>query len=383
MWFIVTQSQPDPFHAPSRGETVRITAVEAFTVKAPPPSPPYLWRKGLRGSSGGDIGVLRISTDDGVSGVAGVGKPGSGAALESLVDRVLREELVGQDARQREWLWERLWEVDRTEYLPIHLLGLVDTALWDLAGRAANMPTWQLLGGYRTSIPAYASTVTFSTIEEYLDVADQCLALGYPAIKLHAWGDPVADAELVLALRAHVGPDVPLMYDGSAGFDLPDALYVGRALTEADYLWYEEPLREYSITSYKWLAERVGVPLNVAETVPGSHMSAGDYVASGCATYLRTSAVLRGGITGALRIAHLADAYRLRAEVHGNTISARHLCMTIPNTTYYESLVLSNPIRREWGIDSNGMMAAPTGPGIGLSPGPDYPCELAEYVHAV
>lgn len=362
---------------------MHITAVEAFTVNAPAPTPPYQWRKGLRGSSGGGIGVLRISTEDGAGGVAAVSKPGSGADLESLVDRVLRDQLMGQDARQREWLWERLWEVDRTEYLPIHILGLVDTALWDLAGRAANVPTWQLLGGYRTSIPAYASTVTFSSIEEYLEVADQCLELGYPAIKLHAWGDPVADARLALALRDHVGPDVPLMYDGSGGFDLPDALYVGRALTEADYLWYEEPLREYSITSYKWLAERVGVPLNVAETVPGAHMSAGDYVASGCATYLRTSAALRGGITGAMRIAHLADAYRLRAEIHGNTISARHLCMAIPNTTYYESLVMSNPVRREWGIDSNGVVAAPAGPGIGLSPGPDYPSELTEYIHAV
>ena len=63
--------------------------------------------------------------------------------------------------------------------------------------------------------------MTFSTVEEYLDVADQCLELGYTAIKLHAWGDARADAELCQRLRAHVGADVDLMYDGSAGFDLP------------------------------------------------------------------------------------------------------------------------------------------------------------------
>ena len=92
------------------------------------------------------------------------------------------------------------------------------------------MPVWQLLGGFRTSIPAYASTVTFGSVEEYLDVATQCLALGYPAIKLHAWGDARRDAALCVALREHVGDDVPLMYDGSAGFDLPDAIYLGRVL---------------------------------------------------------------------------------------------------------------------------------------------------------
>jgi L-alanine-DL-glutamate epimerase-like enolase superfamily enzyme len=120
-------------------------------------------------------------------------------------------------------------------------------------GKAAGLPVYQLLGGYRTSILAYASTVAFDSVEEYRDVADQCLALGYPAIKLHAWGDARRDAALCQAVRAHVGDAVPLMYDGSAGFDLADAVYVGHALAEAGYLWYEEPMREFSITAYRSL----------------------------------------------------------------------------------------------------------------------------------
>ncbi|WP_420718484.1 hypothetical protein [Streptomyces sp. H51] len=115
---------------------------------------------------------------------------GTAVMLADLLDRVLREELVGQDPLQREWLWHRMWELDRTEELPLYLLGLVDTALWDLAGRLAGLPTWQFLGGYRTSIPAYASTVTHSSTEEYLDIAGQALELGYPAIKLHAAQPP-------------------------------------------------------------------------------------------------------------------------------------------------------------------------------------------------
>ena len=59
------------------------------------------------------------------------------------------------------------------------------------------------------------------------------------------------------------------------------------------------------------------VPLCVAETSDGVHMNTGDFIAWGAATFVRTSAELRGGITGAMRIAHLADAFRLRAEVHG------------------------------------------------------------------
>ena len=106
-------------------------------------------------------------------------------------------------------------------------------------------------------------------------------------------------------------------------------------------------MREFNVTAYKWLSERVNVPLLVGETSDGGHLNTADFIASGCATYVRTSANHRGGITGAMRIAHLADSFHLRAEVHGPTEPAVHLCMAIPNCTYYESLVTSNPVVRE------------------------------------
>ena len=360
---------------------MRITEVETFNVFAPGASPSFIWRDGLRGSPPDrEVGVIRLRTDEGVDGVAIAPRRGSGRIVADAFAHVLRDELIGADPLQREWLWHRIWEVDRTEELPIFLLGLIDTALWDLVGRRYGAPTWEVLGGYRREIPAYASTSTFGSTAEYLDVVTQCIELGYPALKLHAWGDARRDAELCTAVREHVGSDYPLMYDGSAAFDLPDAVYVGDALAAAGYLWYEEPMREFSITAYKWLADRVRVPLNVAETSDGAHMNTGDFIASGCAAYVRTSTELRGGFTGAMRIAHLADAYRLRAEPHGPTIYARHLCMAIPNCTYYESLVTSNPVKREVGVSASGMVTAPVGPGVGLEPGPQYPDELTQYV---
>ena len=55
--------------------------------------------------------------------------------LDDLVERVFRPELIGQDPSQREWLWHRVWELDRIHELPLPTLGLIDIALWDLAGR--------------------------------------------------------------------------------------------------------------------------------------------------------------------------------------------------------------------------------------------------------
>jgi len=349
---------------------MRIVDVKAHLVPTPA-GPPFRWRAGLPGSEQAGTGaVLRVIADDGVEGLAWTHR---GVIVADLVERRLRDELIGQDPLQKEWLWHRVWELDRIEEFPIYALGLVDVALWDLTGKVAGLPVYQVLGGYRTAIPAYASTVTFASTEEFLDVADQCLALGYPAIKLHAWGDARRDAALCQALRAHVGDAVPLMYDGSAGFDLPDALYLGHALAEVGYLWYEEPMREFSITAYKRLAEQVRVPLLVAETSDGAHMNTADFVAAGCAAFVRTSAGFKGGLTGALRIAHLADAFRLRAEVHGGGPVHTHLCMAIPNTTYYESLVYSNPVVREAAVDEQGLVHAPTAPGIGYETQWDTP----------
>jgi L-alanine-DL-glutamate epimerase-like enolase superfamily enzyme len=342
---------------------LKITKVEVILTENKGFSSSFVWRKGLPGSDPVTTsGWLVIETDAGITGLASAPR---GVILEDYVERRFRDELIGQDPLQREYLWERAWELDRIERFAPNMAHVVDVALWDIAGKTAKMPVYQLLGGFRESIPAYASTVTYSSIEEFLDIADQCLALGYPAIKLHAFGDARKDALLGQRLRAHVGDDIPLMYDGSAGFDLTDAVYLGNALYDAGFAWYEEPMREFSITAYKWLGERVKIPLLVGEVTDGAHMSAGDFAATGVASALRVSTFLRGGFTGAMRIAHLADAYHLRAEVHGMGLESAHLCMAIKNNTYYESLVWGNPTTREGMVDAQGSVHAPKGVGVG------------------
>jgi L-alanine-DL-glutamate epimerase-like enolase superfamily enzyme len=110
-------------------------------------------------------------------------------------------------------------------------------------------------------------------------------------------------------------------------------------------------------------------------------MNSADFITSGAATFgVRAGTTLRGGITGAMRTAHLADAYRVRAEVHGSDIPNHHLCMAISNTTYYESLITSSTVTRERYVDENGLVQAPTEPGIALPAGLDYPAVLRPYI---
>ena len=259
---------------------MQIAAVDVELIPLPAVTPPYAWRRGLRGSHPArTTAVLRITTEDGAMGEAY--HEWSGPMLGDIVDRILRDELVGERADRREWLWHRLWELDRTEEFPIWVFGVVDVALWDLEGRVFGVPVHRLLGDLSGLDPGDRIDDDLRHSRGVPRRFDQCLELGYPAIKLHAWGDARADADLCQRVRAHVGPDVELMYDGSAGFDLPDAVYLGHALAEAGYRWYEEPMREFNVTAYRWLSERVDVPLLVGETSDGSHLNTADFIAVG------------------------------------------------------------------------------------------------------
>ncbi|MGW4914623.1 enolase C-terminal domain-like protein, partial [Streptomyces sp. NPDC004270] len=102
---------------------MKITHVEVHRIDVPAASPPFRWREGLSGSAPvGDGAVLRIGTDEGAEGVALFARPGAFTTLTELVDRVFREELVGADPFQREWLWHRVWELDRIHELPLPTL---------------------------------------------------------------------------------------------------------------------------------------------------------------------------------------------------------------------------------------------------------------------
>lgn len=342
---------------------MKIVDVHAYVVEEPVPHP-FIWRAGVPGSGTmTETTWLQLITEEGIEGWSPIRR---GAVAIDLIRRRLRDAIIGKNPLQKELLWHEMWEIDRIEEFPIYMLGAVDVALWDITAKAAGLPLYQLLGGYREKITAYASTVTFASTDEYLDVADQCLEYGFRAIKLHAWGDARRDAKLCHDLRRHVGDDIALMYDGSAGFNPYESLYLGRALEEAEYYWYEEPMREFSLGTYRQLCADLDIPVLAAETSDGAHYNVADFIRAGAADMVRTSVHYKGGITGALRVAHLADAFQMTAEVHGGGEANLQICLAIRNNSYYESLVTCNPIDVEPGIDREGFIHPPTGTGVGF-----------------
>jgi L-alanine-DL-glutamate epimerase-like enolase superfamily enzyme len=346
---------------------MRIVDVKAYVIEAPVRRRRH-WAHGLPPDPlVNELCWLQVVTDEGVDGWA---LSDHGHIVADVTRRCLVGAVKGEDPLLKERLWRKIWDVDRAEELPIYVLGLLDVALWDITGKVAGLPLYQLLGGARDRCPAYASTATWPTQEEYLTRAEQCLSIGYRAIKIHAWGDAGADARLAMALRDGVGSEVDLMYDGSARFRYEEALRLGRALEEAQFLWYEEPMLEFNTWQYARLCRDLDIPVLAPETADGAHFNAADFVAHDATDILRTSAEYKGGITGAIRIAHLADSFGMRAEVHGEGLPNIHLCCAIPNTRYYETFVVEDPVaeneeRGELTLDEDGCVHPPDRPGIG------------------
>ena len=344
---------------------MKITNVEMHVVRRDGIAP-FRWRDGLPPHDGPIWdGWLQVSTDDGPEGWSPVGY--QGRAAQAYLDQLGRLAL-GADPLRKELLWHRAWEHDRLEQFPLYVFSALDVACWDITAKVAGLPLFEVLGGYRSKVPAYASTATFASVQEYLDVADQCLEAGFRAIKLHAWGDWRRDAGLAQELRAHVGDGVELMFDASGGFRYHEALALGRALEEAAYLWYEEPMIEFAIEPHRRLAADLDIPVLGAEVIDGAHYAATEWLHTGACDLIRTGYHLYGGVTGAMRIAHIADGFGTTAEVHSGGILNLQLCAAIPNCTYYESFVLHNPVVLDPLVGPDGTATVSDEPGIGFEP---------------
>jgi len=295
------------------------------------------------------MAMLRVATEDGTEGYA-FGAPE--LIRPHIIDSFVRKVLIGQNALDREKIWQDLahWQRGSASQLTDRALALVEQALWDWAGRKFKQPVHKLIGGYRDKVLAYGSTMCgddlpggLSTPEEYGRFAEQLVARGYKAIKLHTWmppisfaPDPKMDVRACAAVREAVGPDIALMLDGYHWYSRTDALYIGRELEKLDFAWFEEPMMEESAESYAWLAANLDIPVLGPESLGGKYMSRASWVGQGACDILRAGVAGVGGIAPCLKVAHLAEAYGMHCEIHGNGAANLAVVGAIKNCDWYE-----------------------------------------------
>ena len=320
--------------------------------------------------------LLRISVRGGLSGVACAANF-SDFEYESSVAETLRTlvpHMLGRHALAREAIWQEL--CSKTIPRAPQAQSLIDVALWDLAARAAGLPLWQMLGGYRSSIPAYASTPLLPDSEAYVDEVARLRAAGFKAIKFHCWCEPRRDTAMVERVAASGAADgAALMLDVEQRYDRDAALRVGRVLGEHGYEWFEAPLDDYDLLGYQHLARSLDVPV-----IPGGNsVTDARQLAAGlhlkCWDRLRVDVMSCGGLTPALKVMGMAGAHGLRVELQcwGYTLhQAANLALMLgqSNTSYFEQPLPYEPFEfaalQTIRTGADGMVHALAGAGLGI-----------------
>ena len=295
--------------------------------------------------------------------------------------------LLGRESSERELIFDDMKrEVRQYDHMG-H--GPLDIALWDLAGKELNCSVGKLLGAYRKRLPTYASTYHgdhgggLASPEAFADFAATCYDLGYRAFKVHGWhdGDARKEARNVLTVAARVGDRMTLMLDPACQLrTFADALYVGRACDEAGYFWYEDPFRDggTSAFAHKRLREKLRTPLLQTEHVRGIEPKV-DFLLAGGTDFLRADPEYDMGITGCMKLAHIAEGFGIDVEIHAAGPAHRHCMAAIRNTNFYELALVGPGCRNAIppvyacgysdqleDVGADGCFPVPAGPGLGV-----------------
>jgi L-alanine-DL-glutamate epimerase-like enolase superfamily enzyme len=326
------------------------------------------------------IVLVEVMTDQGIVGLADIdGFPAGDLAVVPLVENTFKPLLLGMDATQRGAIYDRLFEVvhrlGRYQSLESYVLGAIDTALWDIAGKAAGQPISQLLGARRSTVSVYASLGKLASEQIGAEV-ERAAADGFAGVKIRIGFPGEDEIDLVSRARTALASDRPphLMADVNSGWLVPHAIQSARALEKFDLYWLEEPLMPWSLDASARLAAAIDIPIALGEHELFNRYDARRIVDCSAADILQPD--LRQGITECLRIAHLAEAAGLPCVPHFFGPAVRFAAMlqllgAIDNYLVCEYPTAYDPIRFELTdppmVAESGRVAIPQGPGLGVT----------------
>lgn len=341
-----------------------------------------VYKKGI--TQKGTTYATKVFTDQGLTGEYVGGDSPSFAQFNMFANY-----LIGKDPTQRELIYN---DVKRAMRKFDKLgMGPIDITLWDLAGKLYNCSISEMLGGWRTSLPCYASTMHgdrnggLDSPKAYADFALECKNMGYKGFKIHGWGDYDINEEIatVFAVRDAVGPDMDLMLDPACEINTwLEAVKLGKACDEADFFWLEDPYKDTGVSmhGHKKLREIIKTPLLQTEHIRGVEQHV-DFIASGATDIVRVDPDYDSGFTGAMKVANAAEGFGLDVEIHSPGPAQRQMMAAVRNTNYYE-MALVHPNTPEIGrtneiyadgykdsldaVDKEGNVNVPKGHGLGV-----------------
>lgn len=321
-------------------------------------------------------GILRIFTDEGIEGNCFIGefRNGGGHLYDNIIN-VIKPLMIGRDATEREFLWSCLPLLSSRKSVSMKAWAPVDVALWDIAGKHANLPIYKLLGIQRTEIPAYATYPPRHTnVSGYLEEAKQVISQGFKAYKIHPGTMDTAEViQMAYKIRQTVGLDIDLMLDPNCGYEFRKAYEIGKALDDNNFFWYEDPISHHNSDGISELSHKLQLPICMSDQSEHQFYYAANMIRN------KTNRLIRGtasklGITGLKKLASLCEAFGINCEIGtaGNSllnIANLHVIYSINNCDYYEYWMPANVhqfgVYQDIEISKQGTIVASPSAGLG------------------
>ena len=330
-----------------------------------------------------------VRTDQGITGY-GESSPMNVRAIASLVTEVLKPHTVGQDALERERLWEDMffstYKLGVMGAQPEALAG-IDIALWDIFGKVTGQSLWQLFGGRRRDrVRVYASIGggAEATPADMARRAAKAVAEGHTMVKIRMdWGarrtdaNPAHDWAVASEVRKAIGDKVELGFDPNNGFSVSTAIRLGRRFQdELGLVHYEEPVAQYDYAGLAQVVAALDVPVAAGEH-EYTRWQFRDLITQANVDILQPDLVKCAGITEGLRIAALASTYNRMLVPHQTqpaigTAANLHFTACFAREERAQEYdinpkravlnrVIHPPLEQK-----NGYLAVPDGPGLGI-----------------
>ena len=304
-------------------------------------------------SPGRNFVTLKLTTEDGITGLGDATLNGRELAVASYLEHHVLPLLIGRDARRIEDTWHYLYKGAYWRRGPVTMTAIsaVDTALWDIQGKALGVPVYQLLGGRARDRVLVYGHASGADIDETVRSAAHYVELGYQAVRAQTGIPGLASTygvgrgdmyyepaepglppenlwstERYLAsvpglferLREELGPEVHLLHDVHHRLTPIEAARLGKSLEPYHLFWLEDPVPAELQDGFRLIRQHTTTPLAVGEVFSSIH-DCQTLITEQLIDYIRTTVVHAGGITHLRRIAHLAELYHVRTGSHGAT----------------------------------------------------------------
>jgi len=370
---------------------MKITAVEAYLLSYPFPQPLRLsYYGGERTIVKRDAMLVRISTDAGLVGYA----PGQATQqAKHVIDRLIAPFLIGRGLSDPDALRILFQQGPGSDAEVSRIYSAVEVALYDLAGKAANLPVSELIGGrVRDRIRLYGSAGMYMRPEGYAAEVSRVREVGFRAYKMRLGRGPEEDVEAVRQVRAAAGPDFDVMIDAHTWWRMGDRNYspetvarLAGEMGELNIRWLEEPLPPDDHEAYARLKRMDLAPLASGEHEP-NELRFLDLIDSGAVDYVQMDLVCQGGYATARRLFPDIARAGLRFAFHSwgtglEAIAAAHLGVCWPESVVrwleypcystdirefmYPFPLATEIVKQPLAIE-RGELVVPRGPGLGV-----------------